>query len=277
MKRKLLLFAAVLVLCCTIFGFCASAAGSPKVYILDQANALSSANMPVIKQKAEEIAAKTGFNIVIAASDDVGPDKSDDGVVEYADSLYEEKCGINTDGILFLMNLDTKYDYISTSGVCINYFSDARIDSIFDDIWDYLVDENYDQAAYSFLLRVDYYYGLGKANNQQEILGREVDVDPFDLPFMMFMPVVIGIFIGSGIFAAKSAQFKMQKPATRNYILNNSLVFDNRSEVFVGTTVDRVYTGGSSSSGHRSGGRSHHSSTHHSHSGGRHGGGGRHR
>ena len=105
-----------------------------------------------------------------------------------------------------------------------------------------------------------------------------MEVDLHDLGGMMFVPIFIAIFVGTGIFAAKSAQYKMQKPGTRNYILNNSLVFDVKTDTFVGNVVNRIYTPRSSSSGsHHSSGGSHRSSTHHSHSGGRHGGGGRHR
>lgn len=276
MKRKIVIFFAVLTLCCTIFCFCASADTKGQAFVLDRADVISSADEAEIEKQAVRVAEKTGFNIVVLTADDIGTPKTDAHTVEFADDTYEELCGINTDGILFLINCDTKYDYISTSGSCINYFSDARIDAVFDAIWDDLVGGNYAKAATGFVSRVEYYYNAGKANHQQEIAGMEVDLH--DLGGMMFAPIFIGLLVGTGIFAAKSAQYKMQKPGTRNYILNNSLVFDVKTDTFVGNVVNRIYTPRSSSSGsHRSSGGSHRSSTHHSHSGGRHGGGGRHR
>lgn len=274
MRKRLFLLSAVFMLCAVFFCVSAAASGS-KVFILDNIGAIAEANEKQIYEKAVQVAEKTGFNIVIVAEDDIGYPKTDAHVVEYADDKYEELCGINTDGILFLINCDTKYDYISTSGVCINYFSDYRIDMIFDDIWDDLKDENYAQAAYTFVYRVEQFYDQGKANHQTEILGAEVDVGLFNPG----IAIVGGIFFGIIIYAVNSRQFRIEKPGTRNYILENSLAFDVNTDTFVGNNVKRIYTPRSSSSSH--GGRrssvSHRSSTHHSHSGGRHGGGGRHR
>lgn len=276
MKRKILFFFAALTLCCVIFSFGASAADRGKVYVLDRANVIAASNEAEIEKEALRVAEKTGFNIVVLTSDDIGSPKTDARTVAFADDSYEELCGKDTDGILLLINCDTKYDYISTSGSCINYFSDARIESIFDYIWDDLKNENFAKAAYKFVSRVEYYYSAGKANHQQEIAGIEVDL--FDFAGMLFVPSFIALFIGVAIYAGKSAQYKMEKPGTRNYILDNSLVFDVKTDTFVGNIVNRIYTPRSSSSGsHRSGGGGHHSSTHHSSSGGRHGGGGRHR
>ena len=263
MKKRFIAFLTVFVVCCT-FLCCISFAASPAVFIEDYADVIGPENEQKIREKAEEVAAETGFNIVIASTTDIGTPKTDAQTVDYADVLYEKLCGIDTDGILFLINCDTKYDYISTSGVCINYFSDARIDRIFDDIWDDLVDGNYAQAAYTFVFRVEDYYKMGKANHQQEIFGREVDIDPFDLVSGVFTAMFIGLIIGTIIYASVSSKYKIQRPTARTYLLDNSLYFDRREDVYLGTTVNRIYTPRSSSSG-RSGG-SHRSSTH----GGRH-------
>lgn len=297
MKRALSVFFAVFIFCVPFLSF--SSAGftsdkgvqgdnggyyavmsvnsdsSPKVFVLDYADVMNDSNEILIRNEAERVAAKTGFNIVVIASDNIGTPKTDAHTVEYADDKYEELCGIDTDGILLLINCDTKYDYISTSGLCINYFSDARIDRIFDDIWDDLVGGNYDQAAYTFVFRVEDYYDMGKANKQHEVGGVEVDFDFFDVVASLSPIFFIAFFIGTAVYAAYSHQYKIQPPTTRNYILDNSLVFDNRSDTFIGNEVRTVYTPRSRSSSHGSSGG--HSSTHHSHSGGRHGGGGRHR
>ena len=89
--------------------------------------------------------------------------------------------------------------------------------------------------------------------------------------------IIFTAMVGSGVYSLNKKPYRIEKPGTRNYILNNSLVFDNKSDVYVGRHVHTTYSPRSSSSGsHRSGG-GHHSSVHRSHSGGRHGGGGRHR
>lgn len=272
--KRIAAIAAALMVFVTVFCVCAAAA-SGSVYIEDKAKVLTETYSDVILKEAKRVAEKTGFNIVIATTDDIGSPKTDAHVVEYSDDLYESLCGINTDGILLLINCDTKYDYISTSGVCINYFSDARIDKVFDMIWDDLVDERFDQAAYAFVLAVEKFYDSGKANNQQEIAG--IEIDPEEMYGTIGILVICGSIIGLVIYCGFAAGFKLEKPKTRQYILENSLVFDKRNDVYIGNNVNRIYSPRSSGSSGSRGGGGHHSSTHHSSSGGRHGGGGRHR
>lgn len=271
--KKITAFSAALLICAVLL--CMSVSASYKaVFVVDDANVISDADEQLIMKEAKRVAEKTGFNIVVTTADDIGSPKTDAHVVEYADDKYEELCGIDTDGILLLINCDTKYDYISTSGSCINYFSDARIDSIFDDIYDDLVAEKFGKAAHTFVLSVEKFYDRGKANHQMELAGGEFDPDEFFSTLGML--IIFGLFIGIFIYFMFAAGFKTEKPQTRQYVLDNSLAFDKRNDIYIGTNVNRIYTPRSSSSGgHSSGG--HHSSTHHSSSGGRHGGGGRHR
>ena len=270
-------FIAVLTVCLSAFGVPSSAA-SGSVHFIDDANVIPAEHEKLIKEKANEAAAMTGFNIVIMTTNDIGTPKTDAHVVEFCDDKYEELCGIDTTGILFLINCDTKYDYISTSGECIEYFSDARIDAIFDTIWDDLKEENFGQAAYTFLFRVEYYYEQGRVNNEFHRLTGSAHIDLSALSRFIVFCGVATLMIGLGIYNSNKKQYNIEKPTTRNYILNNSLVFDNKSDVFVGREIHKTYSPRSSSSGsHRSSRSSHHSSTHRSHSGGRHGGGGRHR
>lgn len=288
MKRKLLVFLSALILCCTVFCISASADTHGKAYILDRAGVITPSNEAEIEKEAVRIAQKTGFNIIVLTADDIGTPKTDAHTVEFADDTYEELCGINTDGILFLINCDTKYDYISTSGDCIEYFSDYRIDEIFDEIWDDMKAERFSQAAYGFIECVEYYYEEGRDNHDMhpdygvtaepdDPLSRLTSIDPIEMLHMLGVIAFLSLLIGTGIYSGNAKQFKVEKPGTRNYILDNSLVFDNKSDVFVGRVVNKTYsprTRSSSGSSSRSG---HHSSVHRSRSGGHHGGGGRHR
>ena len=265
-----------LVICVTVFCI-AAFAQSGSVHIIDSANVISDADEKRIQEKADAVAGKTGFNIVVISADDIGTPKTDDHVVEFADDKYEELCGIDTNGILFLINCDTKYDYISTSGECIEYFSDARIDEIFDVIWDDLVDENFAQAAYSFLNRVEYYYDKGRVNYDFHRAAGRFHIDIIGVLRFIIISAFLSCMFGMGIYTANKKQFNIEKPATRNYILDNSLVFDKKSDVYVGRTVHTSYTPRTTSSSGGSHRSSHHSSVHRSRSGGHYGGCGRHR
>lgn len=242
--------------------------------VLDNGGYLTDEETRSIVEKAHNAAQEAQMNIVIYVCDNVGSDKSDRGVVDHADVTYEKLCGINTDGILFLINLDTKYDYISTSGVAINYFSDYRIDKMFDWFYSDLVKENYARAASGFIDSLLYYYHQGKANNQTEIGGKWIDPDEFFS--MLFVAVIIALIIGAIIYSTNKNRYKLQRPNTREYMVNGSMLLNQSTDTYIGTVVNRVYSPRSSGSSGGGGGSSH-SSTHRSSGGGSHGGGGRHR
>lgn len=278
--RRFICFVSAVIICAVMLCVPAFADGKATAFVVDDAGAFSSMDIKEIKAAADAAVEKTGFSIVIFTSDNVGPDKSDSAVTDFADLKYEELCGMNTDGILLFINFDNKYDRISTSGSCINYFSDYRIDSMWTVMDRYFEKDDFKGVALSFIRQIESYYGQGKANNQQEILGREVDVDEaagtFFSSFMFtgFFALIASIIM----YSAFSKPYKTERPETRNYTLKDSLYFTVRSDRFVGNFTSRIYSPRSTSSGgHSSGGHSHHSSTHHSSSGGRHGGGGHHR
>lgn len=243
--------------------------------VIDTGGYLTEEETLSITAKAQNAVRETGMNIIIYVCDDVGYDKTDPGVVDHADVMYESLCGQNTDGILFMINLDTKYDYISTSGAAINYFSDYRIDRMFDWFYDDLVDENYAQAASLFIDSLLYYYRQGKANNQTEIAGKWID--PEEVFAVFFGTMIFALVIGIIIYSVNKNRYKLQKPSTREYIVNGSMLLNQCTDTYIGTIVNRIYSPQSSGGGGGGGGGHSHSSTHHSSGGGSHGGGGRHR
>lgn len=250
------------------------AQADPRVYIIDDNKHFSETESENIKTNAEAFAEKSGFNIMIVIADDIGEPKTDEHTVEFADDMYDSYCGINTDGVLFLINNDTKYDYISTSGVCINYYSDDRIDGILDRTYNSLVMERYGNAAVSFIEELERYYDMGKANHQQNILGKEVDIEVFFTRFLVFAAILE--IIGGIIYSVNAKKYKLEKPSAVQYANKGTLNFSQCTDVFMGNFTTRIYSPRSSGSSSR-GGSSGRSSTHRSSSGGRHGGGGRHR
>ena len=276
-KKVTALLLAVFICLCSL---CITAFADKTVYcsIIDDAKLFDETDAEEITQKMRSAASVTGFNIIIMTSDYVGTAKSDSAVVDMCDVLYEQKCGKNTDGVLFLINLDTRYHYLSTSGSAINYFSDTRIDSFYDYITSDMRAGNYKAVALGFLEKTIYYFDLGKANDQQEVLGMEVEMNSFreNLAFNMFIGAVIGVIVGVVVYSSISSKMKLQRPSTRQYVLNNSLNFTVKQDDYIGTFTNRTYSPRSSSSGSSSHHSSGHSSTHHSSGGGRHGGGGRH-
>lgn len=255
-----------------------------KAFVVDNNGYLTEKDMRDVLNRAESFAEYTSLNVVVAICDDIGPDKSDRGVVDFADLMYEDLCGIDSDGLLLLINNDTEYDYISTSGKGINYYSDYRIERMFDLFFDYIKEKDYRNAAIGFLDAAEYFYDQGMANNQTDVSWKELD--PYDTitflawTFMvsLFVGIFAGLIVGCPVYFSNKKKYSLQRAVTHSYILNNSLLFNQATDTYLGTFTRRTYSPVNSSSGRSGGsGRGSRSSTHRSSSGGRHGGGGRRR
>ena len=94
---------------------------------------------------------------------------------------------------------------------------------------------------------------------------------------LFFVTVIIALIIGAIIYTSNKNKYRLQKPNTRDYMVNGSMLLNQSTDTYIGTVVNRVYSPRSSGSSGGGGGGSSHSSTHRSSGGGSHGGGGRHR
>lgn len=234
------------------------------LYDLD--GSLSEAEEKELFPMMTELVREMGFSICVVISDNVGESKTDAQVIDYADLYLENFCGIDGDGILLLINHDTKYDWISTSGRCIDIFSDRDIERIFDFFYDDLKDGNYYNAVYSFCKSLKRY---SENDSGSASLGDFLGLVVMSAAWWLFIPVIFTISFVYNI--KRRYELKPQKGAG-NYLVTDSIHYsEEKKDTFIRSYV-RVES--SSSGSHSSG---HHSSTHRSSSGGRHGGGGRRR
>lgn len=248
-------------------------------FLYDEAALFTNEQTQDLNKKLFETGEEVGFNVAFLTSNDVGNDKSDRGVANYADVYYDNRFGVNTDGILFLINEDTKYDYITTSGICIGYFTDARIDSMHDAIFPYIKIGDYAGAVNEFCRQVKNYAGAGKPSDYYEIPNTyheysegkaSVEVNTFAVG--IGAGAVLGIIVFITVCLVTRSRYRI-KPARNavDYLKHDSIRYRQRSDTFIRMYITKRKIETQSSSG--GGG----SSTHTSSSGGSHGGGGHHR
>lgn len=231
----------------------------------DLDGSLSEAEEKALFSSLTELVREMGFSVCVVISDNIGESKTDAQATDYADLYLESFCGINGDGILLLINNDTKYDRISTSGCCIDLFTDRDIDRIFDDFYDELTDGNYYNAVYYFCKSVKRY---SESDSGLASFGDFLGLIILSAPWLLLFPVIFTISFVYNI--KRRYDIKPQKGAGR-YLLTDSIQCEKK-DTFIRSyvRVESSSSGSHSSSGHRS-------STHRSSSGGRHGGGGRRR
>jgi len=207
----------------------------------------------------------------------VTTEENDKGVAEtYADDFYDYNgfgIGPTYDGLLLLIDMDTRTMHISTTGQAILIYDDYRIESMLDNAYYHISNQDYYKTAYNFIIDSENYIKMGIPSSNE---GYEIDINgdyvrkKGAFPFFGFL---IASLIISGIFIliAKS-RHKVVKKATeaKNYLIRGSLSLTQSSDRFVNSHTSTIYVPKTSSSGGSGG-----SSTHRGSSGRSHGGGSR--
>lgn len=196
----------------------------------------------------------------------------------YADDFYDYNDfgkGSTFDGLLFLIDMDTREMWISTTGQAILMYNDYRIDNILDKSYTYITSQKYFECAKSFITSASSYATQGiPSYNKDYIIDENGDyvknttktLNNFPLLFVIIISFILSTIY---VFFARS-KHKTIKKATeaKQYLIKNSINITKKEDKFINSHVSKVYDPPSSSS---SGG----SSTHRSSSGRSHGGGGR--
>lgn len=116
----------------------------------DSAYALETDSVRNILEHAEQMAALSGYNIMIVITDD----DCEEGVTVYADNYYDSKLdefqnqySLDDDGYVFIINTNIRTYTISTCGKAINYYTDEKIDELLNDLSVKMEDGDYEGAV----------------------------------------------------------------------------------------------------------------------------------
>ncbi len=241
---------------------------SEKVY--DFANLLDENEEKLILNSINEFISKYDMDMVIVTIDS-NPRYS---AQKFSDDFYDyNSFGKNKtrDGVLFLIDMDTRNFYISTTGEAIRLYNDYRINAILDYVEPYIKDENYYEAVSSFIQKSAYYANSGiPSGNVNSYINEKGDIVYYK-KINYFFSVVGSLIITAIVIAILVNKNKMIKKATNaNLYFNKDLAkITEKNDKFLTTHTTSVSLS-SSSGGSGSG-----SSTHSSSSGSSHGGGGR--
>ncbi|MBP0959446.1 MAG: TPM domain-containing protein [Oscillospiraceae bacterium] len=282
MMKKLTAFISVLVISLSLFSVSVSAKryDEGKVFVSDKESYLSDSEFDDIVDTAEKLSDKTGYNVGIIITDDIGSKSP----VAFSDDAYMDVFSKNSDGFMILLNNDTYEDHISTAGNAILMYSDARLMNTLDSAGSYLKEEDFYSALKTMLGKLDSYYDAGvPAENEgytkddienatgQDFLGRLINIfHKLGISFVIFIVVSIVTF-----FIVKSSyRFKTAESA-RTYVNKSETFFREKSDTFIREyTTSHKISSDSSGGGSRGGGsgRVGGSSVHRSSGGGSFGG-----
>lgn len=192
--------------------------------------------------------------------------------VEYADDFYDyNDFGLNehNDGLLFLIDMDNRGYYISTTGEAIRMYDDDRIDGTLDYIESYIINGNYYEATVSFINKISDYASSGIPSiNKNSYIDESGDI-VYIRKISIFGSIVVSGIITLVVILILVNRNKMIKKAENayRYVDKNNINITQRNDQFLTTHTTSVIISSSSSGGG--------SSTHRGSSGISHGGGGR--
>ncbi|MDR0322828.1 MAG: TPM domain-containing protein [Treponema sp.] len=249
-KIKLLVF----VLLITAFSFPAFT----QQRIVDNAGLLSPAEITSLLEKINSAAGTYGVDLVIVTEKSTGSASTRD----FADDFFDYNgygYGVDRDGCLFLIVMDTRDFWLSSSGrgekILLSY-AGVKLE---EDILKYLRADNYYEAYFSFISNWEKFLSL-------EAKGRS---------YNFFQHRHTALVIGAWIIAFGTAFIIIQvwkrgmntvlgKKEAGAYMINGSLSFTAKSDRFLYSTVTKVRRQTNSGSG---GGGRHISSSGRSHGG----------
>ena len=242
-------------------------------YVYDEADLLSDAEEADLDNQIYSLIESTGWNIYAVTIDDAQGFTT----AEFADAIYEEWAGIDTDGFLVLIDMDNREIYLSTSGIVIRYVYDERVESVLDTGFSYISNGEYANCLSEMIGSVEYYYGEGIPEDQYNYDVETGAISEYNvLTWTEAVPVLLlAALAGFGIYKGIARSYKLNGTDYEyQYSKYGNLNLIKQEDHFLRQSVvhQRIQTNSGSSGG---GGSSHRSSTHRSSGGGTHGGGGR--
>lgn len=280
MKKKILhILSVLLVLVCVSAGAVMANEDTNRVY--DYADLLTESEEAELTAASLLVEDDIETELYILTTNDAEGKQT----VDYADDFgdehafgYDEPYG---NYIVLCIDMDNRVVWVSTSGKAIEYLTEARIDSLIDDLYGYLTSGDYYNTCLSYIHSATDYLGSLPSYSEAETdpdryqdTMYKYDEEPAtsEMEILLFY-LYIAMFIGAVAVGIMAFRSRSRMTANAKTYAKGSVRINGREDRYIRrvTTSRRIQTeshsSGSSGSHSRSGGR-HTSSSGHSHGGG---------
>lgn len=262
---------AVLALLVLVVLLSAAAFADHSPYVVDDAGLFSGSERQTLETNAQQLSARLGMDVVILTTNNAGGKTA----TAYADDYYDNNGygqGSDYDGILLLIDMDNREVVVTVSGsTAYRYFTDERQELILDDVFVYMPDGDYYNAAQAYLDSVSYWHGQGIPGGQHTV-DEEGNVDYYRNITSTEWAIAAfgGLAAGGGFFGITMYRYRVgAKKSGFNIMENTALNLTANQDVFVNRTMSQRHiprdTGGGG--GFSGGGSSGRTSTYSSSSG----------
>lgn len=269
------------ILCLSVGLLAGMSASAEESYVYDRAELMSEAERLELHAMAMKLSDDWETNFVAATTDDTQGKTTQEYADDFYDELFQEDD--EEDGILYLIDMEHREIYVSTSGLAIRYLTDERIEWVLDEIYPHVVDGDYYMAFVEGMSRTRDFLREGIPRDQYHYDVETGEIDAYKEPMKLTVgEVLLALFAGLipaavtiGIIKAKY-QLKFEDFHYDAYT-DSDIRLSVKSDRLVNTFVThrRIPRNNGNSGGGRSSGGGSRSSVHTSSSGRSHGGGGR--
>ncbi|WP_426350878.1 TPM domain-containing protein [Alloiococcus sp. CFN-8] len=229
--------------------------------VIDEADLLSMEEEEALQGTIEDIKNRFSFDIVLNTITTTGGKD----IVDYSDDYFDYNgygVGSNRDGLIFVINMESRDYYTSTSGYGITAFTDYGLDYIHEKVVSSLSEGDY-YAAFSEYLDLSQELLIQAEEGTPFDVGQKEPVSRWVLAGAAFGISLIVALIVTGVMRRGMNTVRKEAFAT-NYVMRDSLNLTEQQDLFLYRNVVRSKKPEPSSSGG--------SSTHKSSSGRSHGG-----
>lgn len=260
-------------------------AGDQRVF--DQAGLFAPEETARFEEQIDGLREKMKMDVVLVTT------ASADGksAEEYADDFYDQG-GFGTrkdySGALFLIDMDNREIYISTSGTMTRFLTDSRVETMLDHAYDYASSGDYAGASRQFLDDVADYYQKGIPGGQYNYDTETGKISVYRSVrwYEALLSLLASAFCAGGACLNVKRNYAMKEERSRAsnfnmaYRATSQFDFKDQNDALINSFVtqqliQRAINGGGRGMGGGGMGGAGRSSTHMSSGGRSHGGGGR--
>jgi len=198
----------------------------------DYADLLTEPEEQALRELLDKKSEELQMDLVVVTTDSTGGKSSE----AYADDFFDYNgygMGENYDGVLLLINMEYREWHISTTGYGMTAIQDSEVDSVAEEMVEYLSVGYYDSAIREFIKEVE--------DEVADAHDAEV-LDVGEIIFRMIIAAVIGMglaFIPVSVMKGKMNNVQMKNEAA-DYMKRDQIQMREQRDMFLYSTISRT-------------------------------------
>lgn len=206
--------------------------------VIDQANLFSSAEKAELETDIAKTAAKIGMDVVVLTTDNTNGLESE----KYAENYYDQNgygTGSSKSGFLYLIDMQNRVPSITAAGGCSYLFTDERVQSALDDVYENLSEGDYAGSVKTVLKDAEKNYNdmINKGYTFDPDTGKPVKKRRID-PLKAAIALIASFFTAGGSCLGIKHSYEMK--GVKKQSASSALAYRAASAFAFASTADQL-------------------------------------